>query len=146
MLVLAPAAAGSAQAAGPAYPATPPTKGALSSDGPTGRYLLGGGWLYRADPANTGLASGWWRNTATTDGWSAGSVPGAFNTDLTTYTMAGYVGWYRRDFTLPSKAFAGFVPAAERKWIITFESVNYSATVWLNGHQLGTHAGAFLPF
>jgi beta-glucuronidase len=30
--------------------------------------------------------------------------------------------------------------------MITFESVNYRATVWLNGHQLGTHTGAYLPF
>ena len=27
-----------------------------------------------------------------------------------------------------------------------FESVNNSATIWLNGHRIGTHTGAFLPF
>ena len=27
-----------------------------------------------------------------------------------------------------------------------FESVNYRATVWLNGRLIGTHAGAYLPF
>jgi beta-glucuronidase len=143
---LALALAGSAQAAGPAYPASSPTRGALSSDGPTGRYLLGGAWLYRADPANSGLAGDWWRNTAATDGWSGAGVPASFNADLTTPTMAGYVGWYRRDFTLPSHEFGSYVKAAERRWIITFESVSYSATVWLNGHRLGTHTGAYLPF
>ncbi len=60
--------------------------------------------------------------------------------------MNGYVGWYRRDFTLPAGAFAGYVNAADRRWIIRFESVNYRATVWLNGRLIGTHAGAYLPF
>ena len=27
-----------------------------------------------------------------------------------------------------------------------FESVNYRATVWLNGRQIGSHSGAYLPF
>ena len=60
--------------------------------------------------------------------------------------MAGSVGWYRRDFTLPAGAFARYVPARFRSWIVRFESVNYDATVWLNGRQIGTHAGAYLPF
>ena len=38
------------------------------------------------------------------------------------------------------------MPARFRSWIIRFESVNYNATVWLNGRQIGTHAGAYLPF
>ena len=60
--------------------------------------------------------------------------------------MNGYVGWYRRDFTLPANAFARYVRKADRHWIIRFESVNYRATVWLNGRKIGTHAGAYLPF
>ena len=36
--------------------------------------------------------------------------------------------------------------AADRHWIIRFESVNYRATVWLNGHKIGSHAGAYLPW
>ncbi len=39
------------------YTATPPTSGALASDGQTGRYLLGGTWLYEADPNSRGLAA-----------------------------------------------------------------------------------------
>ena len=55
---------------------------------------------------------------------------------------AGYapaVGWYRKDFVLPSSA-------AADTWIVRFESVNNRATIWLNGHEIGTHTGAFLPF
>ena len=60
--------------------------------------------------------------------------------------MNGSVGWYRRDFTLPADAFASYVPKADRHWIIRFESVNYRATVWLNGREIGTHAGAYVPW
>jgi beta-glucuronidase len=60
--------------------------------------------------------------------------------------MAGYVGWYRRDFVLPRNVFARYVPLAARRWIVRFESVNYRARVWLNGRLLGGHTGAYLPF
>jgi beta-glucuronidase len=132
---------------GPAYTATPPTSGALYRDGPTDRWLLGGQWLYRGDPTDAGVAGGWWRDRASTDGWSPATVPNSYNAgDLSDASMAGSVGWYRRDFTVPAKAFAGYVPARFRSWIVRFESVNYNATVWLNGRKLGTHAGAYLPF
>ncbi len=131
----------------PVYRATPPTKGALASDGPDGRYLLGGTWLYRADPADAGVAKGWWRGAASTAGWSTTTIPNSYNAgNFSSASMAGSVGWYRRDLTLPRNAFARYVPAADRSWVIEFESVNYNATVWLNGHQLGSHAGAYLPF
>ena len=139
--------AGVARAQGPAYGASPPTKGAWYRDGQSGRYLLGGTWLLRLDPSDVGVSQGWWRDVASTDGWSPVSVPNAYNAgDLSQASMNGYVGWYRRDFTLPAGAFASYVPQSARHWIIRFESVNYSATVWLNGHELGTHAGAYLPF
>jgi len=129
------------------YVATPPTLGALYRDGPNDRWLLGGAWLYRADPGNVGLADGWSRNVAGTAGWSAVTVPNSYNAgDLSAASMSGSVGWYRRDFTVPAGAFAAYVPARFRSWIIRFESINYFATVWLNGKQIGTHAGAYLPF
>jgi beta-glucuronidase len=133
--------------AGPTYAATPPTFGALYRDGPTDRWLLGGTWLYRADTTNAGLAAGWWRNVSSTDGWSPVTVPNSFNAgDLSQASMNGSVGWYRRDFTIPANAFASYVPARFRSWIVRFESINYRATVWLNGNKIGSHAGEYLPF
>jgi beta-glucuronidase len=151
VVVAAPAAAQAPNA--PPYPppltysTAPPTKGALATDGPDGRYLLGGTWLYRADVGDVGVSQGWWRGTSPISAWTPVTIPNSYNTgDYSSASMAGYVGWYRRDFTLPANAFASYVPASERRWLIEFESVNYTATVWLNGHLLGTHAGAFLPF
>ena len=146
-LVLGFGAGGVAYAQGPAYSAQPPTKGALYSDGQSGRYLLGGTWLYRADTSDVGLAGGWWRNVASTTGWSTTTIPNAYNAgDFSQASMNGYVGWYRRDFTVPTDAFASYVPKSDRHWIIRFESVNYRATVWLNGREIGSHAGAYVPW
>ena len=132
---------------GPAYMATPPTHGALYRDGTTDKWLLGGSWLYRADRTDVGLAGGWWRDQAATAGWSPVTVPNSYNAgDLSVASMNGYVGWYRRDFRVPAGAFASYVPGRFRSWIVRFESVNYRATVWLNGRRLGTHSGAYLPF
>ena len=148
VVVLGPSA-GTARAAvhAPAHAADPPTAGAWYRDGQSGRYLLGGTWLYRADPGDAGLTQGWWRDVASTAGWSPVTVPNAYNAgDFSQASMNGSVGWYRRDFTLPAHAFDRYVAKADRHWIIRFESVNYRATVWLNGHEVGTHAGAYLPF
>ena len=132
---------------GPAYAATPPTLGALYRDGPSDRWLLGGTWLYRADPTDAGVAAGWWRGVSSTSDWSTTTVPNSFNAgDLSQASMNGSVGWYRRDFTIPATAFASYVPARFRSWIVRFESVNYRATVWLNGRKIGFHAGEYLPF
>ena len=74
-------------------------------------------------------------------------MPNSFNAgDLSSASMTGSVGWYRRDFVLPAGAFPRTVPVRFRSWIVRFESVNYDATVWLNGRKLGRHAGAYLPF
>ena len=131
----------------PPYQPTAPTKSVVATDGQTDRFLLGGPWLYRADQGNVGVAQGWWQPTSSTDGWTPVSVPNAYNAgDLSSQSWYGYVGWYRRDFTLPTGAFPGYVPAAFQHWMLRFESVNYYATVWLNGRQIATHGGAFLPW
>jgi beta-glucuronidase len=139
--------ASAAYAQGPVYKASSPTPGALYTDGQSGRYLLGGAWLFRADLSDVGLSQRWYANVAATDGWSPTTVPNAYNAgNFTQASMNGYVGWYRRDFTIPVGAFAKYVSAADRHWIIRFESVNYGATVWLNGRKIGSHNGAYLPW
>jgi beta-glucuronidase len=147
VLILVAASAGTARAQGPPYTGTSPTLGALYRDGQAGRYLLGGAWLFRADPSDVGLSQGWFGNVAATDGWEPVTVPNAYNAgDISAASMTGSVGWYRRDFTLPAKAFARYVRKVDRHWIVRFESVNYRATAWLNGRKIGSHVGAYLPF
>lgn len=121
-------------------PGSAPSNKVLYEQGPSGRFLLDGTWLRRLDPTDTGLRSGW--ATATDSaGWEKVTVPNAWNaTDESMASYLGGVAWYRRDFTLPAGA------PASASWVVRFESVNYAATVWLNGRQLATHKGAYEPF
>lgn len=124
-----------------------PTKQVLYTDGQTDRWLLGGTWLFRPDPSGVGVAQGWWQDQSATDGWTPVAVPNSYSAgNLTLQSYDGYVGWYRRDFTLPTNAFAHYVPARDRHWILRFESVINSATVWLNGRMVGYHVGGYLPW
>ena len=136
-----------AQSAARAAPTQPPTRQTLYGDGQSGRYLLGGTWLFRKDRGNTGVSQGWWRGSGSTAGWAHVTIPNSFNAgDLSDSSWRGYVGWYRRDFRLPMGAFPHYVPGSDRRWIVRFESVNYRASVWLNGHLLGRHVALGLPF
>src|SRR4051794_41199450 len=122
-------------AAGPAMAAGKP----WYQDGPGGRILLNDGWLSRADPAGAGLAAGW-EAQADTTGWSPVTIPNAWNAgDDSDASMAGGVGWYRRDLRVPAKP-------AGADWIVRFESVNYRAAVFLNGVQIAQHEAASIPF
>lgn len=139
MLALCGVAASSAGAATPKPkgPAVPSAR-TLYQDGPNGMYLLEGPWLYRSDPGDVGLAQGFQRQVDN-KGWTETHVPNAFNAgDYSQRSMDGSIGWYRKDFTLPS--------AHAFRWAIRFESANYRAQVWLNGKEIGKHEGAYLPF
>ncbi|HEV2061773.1 MAG TPA: glycoside hydrolase family 2 TIM barrel-domain containing protein [Solirubrobacteraceae bacterium] len=126
--LLAPAASASAQ-----------SERVLYQDGHTNRYLMDGAWLFRLDPGNQGLRSRWYRE-AGTEGWNGTTVPNAWNAgDETPESMKGTVGWYRKDFRLPSSS-------RRYDWILRFESVNYRTRAWVNGKPIGSNRGAYLPF
>ena len=100
---------------------------------------MDGQWLFRLDPGNKGLGSGWNRSSSRA-GWSSVKVPNVWNLgDDSPASMIGGVGWYRKDFSLPeaSRALA---------WAVRFESVNYRSRVWLNGRRVGANRGAYIPF
>src|SRR5690242_7398370 len=101
-----------------------PKPGALYHDGPTGRYLLAGPWVFSHSRTGAGRVV---------------TVPYAWNaTDASTASFRGGIGYYRKTFTLPTSA-------ANLSWIVRFESVNYRATVSLYGHEIARHAGSYLP-
>jgi beta-glucuronidase len=118
---------------GPApYHAETPAPGANYRDGPDGRYLLDGAWLFRSGQAN-------YSNSRAVAGWTQVTVPNAWNVgDASVASFIGTIGWYRKDFHLP--AGGGFT------WLVRFESVNNRVKAYLNGHLIGTHTGAYLPF
>jgi glycosyl hydrolase family 2 len=103
---------------------TPPQR-ALYTDGPNGKYLLDAGWS--TSPGRGGP-------------WHRVSIPNAFNArDFSRAGERSHVQWYRERFDLPPASGAS-------GWRVRFESVNTSATVWLNGRRLGAHTGAHVPF
>src|SRR5215207_3688151 len=124
---------------GVATAADKPAAKTLYYEGPSGRYLMDGDWLFRPDPSNQGLRSGWSRSSSRA-GWATVKVPNVWNLgDDSPASMIGGVGWYRKDFSLP---------AASRtlEWAVRFESVNYRSRVWLNGKRIGSNRGAYIPF
>jgi beta-glucuronidase len=116
-----------------------PSAKTLYYEGPSGRYLMDGAWLFRLDPGNQGLRSGWNRSTSRA-GWKTVTVPNVWNLgDDSPASMIGGVGWYRKDFSVPEASKA-------LEWAVRFESVNYRSRVWLNGKRVGTNRGAYIPF
>ncbi|MDX6683343.1 MAG: beta-glucuronidase [Solirubrobacteraceae bacterium] len=139
MLAVGAISAPSAAATAAAPSADGITRGTIYEDGPDNRYLLGGAWLFRLDSAGVGLNQRFQRQ-ASTDGWAPTTVPNAWNVgDDSEASMLGTVAWYRKDFKLPDRR-------SRLDWLVRFESVNYRATIWLNGRPLGRNTGAFLPF
>ena len=137
--IIAAAAAAACAAPAGAAPVTTPSPGALYTSGHTDRYLLDGPWWFRLDASNVGQRRGYYRSRSGS-GWTEIAVPYAWNaTDTTPASMRGSIGWYRKDFKVP-KAPKG------SSWIVRFESVNYRATVYLNGHLVGRHEGGYIPF
>ncbi|HEY4996911.1 MAG TPA: sugar-binding domain-containing protein, partial [Solirubrobacteraceae bacterium] len=107
------------------------------SAGPGGRTALAR-WTLRSDPANRGLSSGWARG-----GFSGRTVSVPNDVNPTAYSGAagqrnyeGSLAWYRTSFTAAS---AG-------EYALDFQSANFQATVWVDGHALGSHRGSYLPF
>jgi beta-galactosidase/beta-glucuronidase len=47
--------------------------------------------------------------------------------------------WYQRVFSIPT-AWHG------KRILLHFGAVDWEATVWVNGHEVGTHVGGYLPF
>jgi hypothetical protein len=112
-----------------------PSARTLYKNGPSGRFLMNGVWLRKLDNRQSGPQ----RETGT-NGWTRVTVPNAWNAgDDSDASFAGGVGWYRKDFRLPSNNRA-------LSWVVRFESVNYRMKAWLNGRPIGTNRGAYLPF
>jgi len=104
------------------------------------------GWHFKQAADLTGVES----NSFDDSGWGTVDVPhtwnrlgneGAERSPLSN-TVQG-AGWYRLKFTTP--ATAGGKDRA-RRYYLQFDGVGKIADVWLNGHYLGQHAGAFARF
>jgi beta-glucuronidase len=65
-------------------------------------------------------------------------VPGDWNSQDERYFFYEGTMWYYKSFRL--------APRANRRYLLYFDAVNYTADVWVNGMFLGRHEGGFTPF
>ncbi|UOQ50435.1 DUF4982 domain-containing protein [Gracilibacillus caseinilyticus] len=79
-----------------------------------------------------------WRDVTLPHDWSVEEPFSKEHSSGTGY-VAGGIGWYRKDFTLPPDA-------AGKKVSITFEGIYNNAQVWCNSHYLGKRPFGYSSF
>jgi beta-galactosidase len=103
---------------------------------------LSHGWRFRQADSLSGVESGafddsQWTQVELPHTWNRIGNEGTERSPLTNDVQG--VGWYRLRFRAP--------PASTmRHYFLQFDGVGAIAEVWLNGHYLGKHAGAFSRF
>lgn len=100
---------------------------------------LNGIWRFQPDPGGEGSTFEFFSGTFDDSRWREAPVPGCFEHGCPGLDFCELQCWYRRRLSAPE------VPDGHRVWL-RFEGVNYRATVWLNGHELGRNVDPFLPF
>ena len=108
------------------------------------RLDLDGVWEFFPDPERT-------LRPATLANPRAIQVPGPWQAQFDDMRDYSGVAWYRRSFDMRSSELAVFSSRLasgheQPNAILHFGAVDYLATVWLNGRQLGEHEGGYLPF
>lgn len=97
---------------------------------------LSGEWAFTTDPDDVGIAEHWYERDEALPDSRGVTVPHAWqeHSDLREYTG---IAWYRRTVTLDEFD----------DWVrLRFGAVDYRATVWVNGVEVGSNEGGYLPF
>ena len=98
---------------------------------------LNGKWQFEIDSADSGIERGMDKREL------AGSinVPFCPESELSGVKCEDFMNavWYRREFEVPAD-WAG------RRLLLNFQAVDYDATVWVNGVEVGRHRGGFSAF
>ncbi len=99
---------------------------------------LDGMWQFQFDPESAGEAAGW---TGGLPESCSMPVPSSFCDVFTTKDAREYTGdfWYETDFFVPGE-WEG------KEVVIRFGSVTHKAKVFVNGAEICSHVGGFLPF
>ncbi len=98
-----------------------------------GTICLNGLWLFRLDPDAIGERDGWALADASAAGWRELRVPHTWQVEPENAEYRG-LAWYRRSFDVPREW-------SESAIRLEFEAVFHTATVWVNGTEVGRHSG-----
>ncbi|MCC6168039.1 MAG: beta galactosidase jelly roll domain-containing protein [Caldilineaceae bacterium] len=95
------------------------------------QITLDGSWQFQIDPDQR-------QDIDQVDAWRTIQVPGPWQAQFDDLRHYSGAAWYRRSFHLQA--------APGGAAILHFGAVDYHATVWVNGQQVGEHEGGYLPF
>ncbi len=101
---------------------------------------LNGYWQFKADSSNIGLSENWQSNPGTFD--KKILVPFSWASPMSEIKMPKVnVGWYSRTFKIdnPEKW-------NEKETYLVFCASDFNTTVWINGTEIGSHSGGYVPF
>ncbi|RJP31831.1 MAG: glycoside hydrolase family 2 [Actinobacteria bacterium] len=99
---------------------------------------LEGEWGFEYDAADAGIAGGW---SSRPEFSRRITVPFCVESEASGIGDAypPRVAWYAKDFR-------NELPGTPGRTLLHFGAVDYRARVWLNGRDLGEHAGGYTPF
>ena len=105
---------------------------------------LNGAWEFCFDDADAGRGDGWG------DGRPLNGAPGRITVPFPYQSALSGVGdtavhevvWYARTFTLPQ----GWRSGPDSALLLHFGALDYRATVWVNGREVGHNRGGHVPF
>ncbi len=106
----------------------PPT---ITDGKQTRRVSLNGLWQFHLDADKVGQANGWYQHNQPPDAWQDVIVPHTWQVDQESSEYFG-TAWYRHLLEVPTDW-------KDQTIRIEFEGVFHSATVWLNGTEVGKH-------
>lgn len=100
---------------------------------------LNGIWEFKVDADNVGLSEKWYEKPLT--GTIPMAVPASYNDLFTDEKIKDHIGyvWYERDFIIPASW-------EKQRKVIRFGSATHHAIVWVDGQEVVSHKGGFLPF
>jgi len=95
-------------------------------------------WSVRHDPEDIGLRERWWERPPR-EGWVSTRTDEPWQIALGDGVTG--IAWYRRRARLPARWLG-----SGRRVRLRFEAVATDCTVWVNGVDVGSHSGDYLPF
>ncbi len=100
---------------------------------------LNGKWSFKIDKSKSGLAKKYYEPQTKFD--RTINVPFCPESVLSGIEYKDFMDavWYSREFVVPDKY-------ADLKTILHFGAVDYKATVFVNGKEVGTHKGGYISF
>ncbi|MEP5945618.1 MAG: sugar-binding domain-containing protein, partial [Balneola sp.] len=104
-------------------------------------FDLSGFWKIKADPQNLGHDEKWYSSNLEGDTHTI-AIPGSWNEQLEEQGLKNYVGkaWHETTFRIPQA-----IQKDHKIWL-RIGAADHQAEVWLNGENVGSHFGGYMPF